>query len=575
MNILGVGGLLHDPSAAILRDGVLTAAVESEKVTRHHREQSIMPIEAMDAVIADSGLVWDDIDLICTNWDARPLTHKGYLPFIGNCLIHGIDPLPHLTVAAAIAAGCSPTTFRLQLRQSRIPPIHAVRHHLAHVGISYTLSPYNEAAVAIIDGAAETDATSLFHGQGRNLRQVSKWTLVDGSLGNVFAMATQHIGFRMLGDEYKVMALAAMGRRNERFERFFRAMIPDDGGRYRIDRRYTGAYLKSGYNFPRWVCDEVMSRREPSEELEQKHLDFAKAMQDRICEVLIKMLIGLRHETRSTNLCLGGGVAMNSVINGRIAEETGFDKVYVPPVAHDGGTAAGAAAWYAYHKLGQARPRPLTSPHIASAQSSEQIDAEVRRSGLPMRHVENAPALAAKLIAQGHIIAWVQGRAEFGPRALGNRSLLADPRNPETRGRLSHAIKGRESFRPLAVSVLSEHFTDYFSEPQRNAFMTMVAPATDRACAEIPSGVHIDGTSRPQSVDANVFPRFHRLLIEFHQLTGVAAVLNTSFNISGEPMVRTARDALRTFSSLAIDHMFIDNWLVGKSQGAINNDALE
>lgn len=569
MNILGVGGLLHDPSAAVLRDGVLAAAVESEKVTRHHREQSIMPIEAIEAVIVDAGLAWNNIDLICTNWDARPRSHTGYLPFIGHCLIHGVDPLPHLTVAAAIAAGCSPTTFRLQLRQDRIPPIHAVRHHLAHVGISYTLSPYDEAAVAIIDGAAETDATSLFHAQGRNLRQVAKWTLIDGSLGNVFAMVTQHIGFRMLGDEYKVMALAAMGRRNDRFESFFRAMIPEEDGRYRVDRRYTGAYLKSGYNFPRWVCDQVLPRRDPAAELEQKHFDFAKAMQDHICEVLVRMLIGLRLQTGSTNLCLGGGVAMNSVFNGRIAAETGFDAVYLPPVAHDGGTAAGAAAWYAYHKLGLPRPAPLLCPHIASAQSPDQIEAEVRRSGLPMRRVDNAPALAAKLIEQGHIIAWVQERAEFGPRALGNRSLLADARNPASRSRLSHAIKGRESFRPLAVSVLSEYFSDYFPEAQRNAFMTMVAPATDRACREIPSGVHIDGTSRPQSVDPVVFPRFHQLLTEFHALTGVAAMLNTSFNISGEPMVLTARDALRTFSSLAIDHLFIDNWLIGKSQRAI------
>lgn len=564
MNILGIGGLLHDPSAALLKQGALVAAVESEKVTRHHGELSVFPREAIDAVLAAGGISWDQIDLIATNWDARLRSHLGYVPFALQCLSHGIDPRPHLMVLGSIAASHFRTAIHLQVRARTVPQLRPVRHHLAHVGISYTLSPHDEAAVAIIDGAAETDATSLYYARGRDLRLLRRWSLLDGSLGNLFAMGTQHLGFRMLGDEYKVMALAALGRPNRPLERFFEQAVPVVHGRYRVNRQVVGAYVKNGYHFPDWVGREVLAPRPEGAPLEQEHFDFARAMQDRISTVLVDLMRDLRQQTGCRVLCLGGGVAMNSVINGRIAAEAGYDQVHIPPVAHDGGTAAGAAAWLAFHELGDMRPAPLISPHIASDETEAAVTLAVQRCGLPAYQTENAPAEAARLIASGKIVAWFQGQAEFGPRALGNRSLLGDPRNPAMRDMLSIATKGREPFRPLAVSVLAEHFAGYFSEVHRNPYMTMVAPASPRAVREIPAGVHSDGTSRPQAVDSATFPRFHALIAAFEELTAVPAVLNTSFNFNREPMVRTARDAIASFANMAIDHLFIDGWLIDK-----------
>jgi carbamoyltransferase len=566
VNLLGVGGLLHDPSAALLVNEVLVAAIENEKVTRHHREISTMPIEAIKAVLAHSRKTLSDIDLLVTNWDAHPLSHFGYLPTIYRHLIKGTDPRPSLAILFALAASHSPTTFRLQLRQTEIPPVVRVKHHLAHVGLSFTLSPFEEAAVAIIDGASETAATSLFHAAGRRIKQLATYQLPYDSLGNIFAMCTQHLGFRMLGDEHKVMALAAFGERHPRFEAFFDRLIRErEEGGYWIDRKLVGAYLKNGYAFPRAALDGLIPPRRCDEPLGAIHYAFARAMQQRLGDVVVGMISALRRRTGSSRLCLGGGVAMNSVINGRIASETGFDTVYIPPAAHDGGTSAGAAAYYGYHILGLDRPSPLDSPFLGPAYPDSAIEQILRRSVSHFRRVQDPPLDAAVLLAMGEIIAWFQGPAEFGPRALGNRSLLADPRDEQMRVRLSEMVKERESFRPLAPAVLAEHYSNFFPTMSPNPYMTMVGKASLAAKSAIAAAIHVDGSSRPQYVDVKRYPLFHALISRFYTITGVPALLNTSFNLSGEPIVLSPSDALRTFYTSSLTHMFIGPFHISKT----------
>lgn len=564
--MLGIGGLLHDPSVAVLQDGQIRFAIESEKVTRHHKEISVLPVEAINFALEQIGASLDDIDLLITNWDPRPHRHLFYIPNILKFVSRGALPFRHLGILLSISGALSRASLEMNLRVPRVPPIRYVRHHLAHLGCSYTLSPFESAAVAIFDGAGEYDATSLYKCEGRNVRKIWSCGLPFNSLGNVFAMGTQHLGFRMLGDEYKVMALAALGEPNKKFRDFFDRLIQlESNGRYRVDGRLLGDFLLNGYYFPKRTHEYIDTPRPTTDALQQVHYDFAREMQQKIGDAVCHVLRHLRKKSGMRKLSLGGGLALNSVINGRILREGIFDEVFIPPGPHDGGTALGAAAYHSYQVLGHSRPSPLEHAYLGPAYNTESVRETLASAGARYEEMTDVAQQSARLLADDLVVGWFQGRAEFGPRALGSRSILADPRREKNHSRVSELIKGREGFRPLAPSILEESMSDYFPDTPPSPFMSWVGTVSEKLREQIPAAIHSDGTARPQAISKRHNPLFHDMVRAFQCITGVPAVINTSFNVSGEPIVMTPEDAIRTFFSCSMDALVIDRFLVTKN----------
>ena len=553
MNILGVGGLSHDPSVALIVDNEIVMAIESEKVTRYKHEISACPVEAIRFILEYNNIDLKNIDYITTNWKAGFLANKLYLKHLFRFAQRHCYPLSIFPTFLSIANSHNKAAFS-KLQKDYIPPIVQVKHHLAHLGSCYTLSPYEEAAVAIIDGSGELECTSLYHCTGRKIKKL-------------YIMATIHLGYNKLGDEYKVMGLAPYGRRHQKFEEFFKNLIrllPN--GRYQVDRKLAGNYLVNEYVFPKHTQTIIgLHKPESVSQFTQEHMDFAYALQSRIEEAIIHVVRHLRKLTTAKYLALAGGVALNSVSNGKIRENIDFEDIFIQPAAHDAGTALGAAAFVQYHQLGLERPHPFTHAYLGPSYDDAQIESELQKVKAPYKRVKNPAKEAANLIVSGKVIGWFQGAAEFGPRALGNRSILADPRDPQMKDKVNKLIKERENYRPFAPAILEDKMSDYFDNLVNTPYMLLVNKVKHDKHQEIPAVVHVDGTARPQSVDYDANPLFYKLIEEFYNVTGVPVVLNTSFNVAGEPIVMKPVDAIRCFYGCGLDALVIGSFIIEKA----------
>ncbi|MGM0594494.1 MAG: carbamoyltransferase family protein [Pseudomonadota bacterium] len=565
MKILGYSGLFHDSSVALLDDGRLLFATEEEKVRRAKNELTPFPHGAAQRLLSGAGIELGDIDAIAVNFSAGARANRGYLPHLWACLRQRNPDLNIISTALALSTSHTRTAMGHWLK-GPIPPLHPVRHHLAHLASTFLYSPFEEAAVAVIDGMGELDCTTTYRCAGRRIQRLSAMTLPTDSLGIVYMMATRHLGYRQASDEYKVMGLAPFGEPDPHFRRFFRELIVlEDEGRYRVDPRLAGTPTRNGHQFPEAVAKRLGGQhRGGPEGFTDAHRSFAFELQRRIEEAVLHVVRHLRKASGCKQLCLAGGVALNSVVNGRLKAEADFDEIFIPPAPHDAGTSLGAAAYLHYYENGGARPEPLADAYLGESFSNEQIEAELRRCRLPVRRIPDPAREAARRLADGQVIGWFQGATEFGPRALGNRSILADPRTPAMRDRVNSRIKEREGYRPFAPSVLEEAAEAYFPGLGASPYMLFIVPASDRARREIPAAVHVDGTSRPQAVSAQANPRYHRLISRFAEETGVPAVLNTSFNVAGEPIVNTPADAIRCFFGSGLDALVMGEYLLEK-----------
>jgi carbamoyltransferase len=564
VNILGYAGLNHDPSIAVLSGPRIRCAIESEKVTRQKHEINVFPERAMRFALDVAGLSLEDIDVIALNYDARPLSNRLYLPHLLRFLRTGNFDVDILSNLIVLAASHSPRVFR-RLNEYRIPRIVPVAHHLAHLGSAYPFSPFEEAAVAVIDASGELACTSLYTCAGRRFRKLYSMDLPNDSLGTVYMLATVHLGYRMIGDEYKVMGLAAYGGPNDKFRRFFENLIQlQEGGRYRVDGSVAGSVFSNGWKFPEAVARSIGARRRPGEEFTQEHKDFAFELQRRLEEALLHVLRHVRKITGLKHLCMAGGVALNSVANGKILEHAGFEEVFIQPAASDAGTSLGAAAFHHYFREQGERPEPMEHVSLGPRYSDEQIEGELGRCKQTYRRVTSPSARAAELLASGNVIGWFQGATEFGPRALGCRSILADPRRPEMKEKVNRLIKERESYRPFAPSILEEAAAEFFESIRRSPFMLLVGRVREERRGAIPAVVHVDGTARLHTVDRRTNPLYHELIEAFRKLTGVPVVLNTSFNVAGEPIVNSPLDALRCFHASGLDALVMGNCVVEK-----------
>jgi len=551
----------HDAAVALVRDGEVLFAAEEERFSRQ-KHTSKFPKGALEAALSAARFRVEDMDLITYPWSVtlRKFLHMNLKHLFRVPLLHG--PGLALTGMRVIRDLMLPPLIANRFASEigkPLPPCRGVSHHLGHSACAYFTSPFDEAAVLTVDGQGEDESGSLGEWTGTSYRHICSIYSPD-SIGILYGMVTDFLGMRAAWDEYKVMGMASYGD-PKKFEPQFRSLVellPE--GRYRTHR--TAMVFKPGY------CEAMLTRcfglaaRTPDQPLEQVHFDLAAGLQDMTERVVFHLLKHLCKESRSQNLCLAGGVFQNSVLNGKILRSGLFESVHIPPVPGDHGGALGGAL-YAYHNVtGAARKDIRFSVFAGPEYTDGEIEAVLaQQAAIRYSRPPDLTSAAAQRLAGGQILGWFQGRMEYGPRALGHRSILASPSGKEMRDVVNDRIKHRESFRPFAGAVPLEHAREFFEVEGPSPYMQFVVPVRESALERIPAVVHF-GTCRAQTVDSVADPLFHALLVEFGKRTGCSVLLNTSFNDADEPMVCSPSDAVHTFLSTRLDALVIGGFVV-------------
>lgn len=565
MYILGLT-TLGDAAATLIGDGTLIAAAEEERFSRikHH---SGFPYQAMEYCLAEAGITLGDVAHIGHYWKPWVLRHKALQAVkaagISRRMFQArVDRGVQQVVASYPGMLMLPRRLRERYGPGHFR-FHYLDHHLCHAASAFYVSPFQSAAILTLDGTGEDTTTLFAHGVDTQIRPFKRIKLPH-SLGQFYSAVTNYLGFDMFaGDEWKVMGLAAYGR-PEFAEFLSQRVLPPHGDRdFRVNIGVLDHHLAKQYHFGEEIIQQLGAPREPKEEITQRHADIAASAQHVLENAVLALLEQLHEETGEENLCLAGGVAFNSVMNGRILRESPFRRLFIQPAAGDAGCSLGAA--YVVHHAHLKRPRCFQMDHAYWGPDfdGDACGAALRAAGLDYETLpdEELLPLVARMIADGAVVGWFQGRMEFGPRALGNRSFLADPRRSEMRELLNKKVKLREWFRPLAPSILEESSAEFLGKPRCDPFMITVFTVLDEQRDRIPAVVHVDGTTRPQTVSRRTNPRYWQLIKEFERLTGVPLLLNTSFNIQ-EPIVCRPEDAIKTFQGAAFDALVLDRHLV-------------
>lgn len=575
--ILGINAFHGDSAACLLQDGKLVAAAEEERF-RRIKHWAGFPSEAIAWCLAEAGITLEQVDHVSVNQDGRAS--------FGRKLLYTLTRWPDPRFVLDRLRNRQHRAGITELLQRYFPgqefrgTLHAVEHHLAHLSSAFHVSPFEEAVVVSVDGFG--DFASAAWGIGRGTRiDVAGRVHFPHSLGIFYQALTQYLGFPHYGDEYKIMGLAPYGE--PRFlDKLRRIVLLQDDGSFRLDLRYFRHHKeKVAYEWENGspavgtlytpALEQLLGpARQKDAPLEQQHRDLARSVQAMYEEAFFHLLCKLHARFPVDAIAVAGGCGMNSVANGKIALQTPFRHVYVQAAAGDAGGAIGAAM-QVWHGLGPA-PRwhmahaywgPGASEHDIAA-LLQQERSELQQEGCVVERIEDEAALCqrtASAIAAGQVVGWFQGRMEWGPRALGNRSILGDPRRADMKDILNLKIKRRESFRPFAPSVLEEAVGEWFEQDEPVPFMMQVYQIRAQRRAAIPAVCHVDGSGRLQSVSAATNPRYHRLISAFRELSGVPMILNTSFN-ENEPVVCLPQEALACFLRTQMDLLVLGNWTV-------------
>jgi carbamoyltransferase len=575
MNILGINAYHGNASAAILCDGKLIAAVEEERFNRV-KYAAGFPVAAIRYCLKTAGITLKDVQHVAIprNPYARMGTKLFYalrMPSFARERMKVLAKFTGIREALATAFDTDP--------ESLLAQFHRVEHHVAHLASTFFCSPFQEAALLSADGLG--DFASSMWGAGFNRRMNIHGSIAfPHSLGLFYSAVTQYLGFLKFGDEYKVMGLGAYGE--PEFLEQFRDIVHSSGAGFHLGLEYF-THHRSGPEMT-WadgdktpvlgkMYSDAMSQklgpvRDAAAPIEQRHKNLACSLQARLEEVYLGMLRHLQKETGMKSVCLAGGVAFNCVANGKIPAQAGFENVYVHPAAGDAGLAVGAAQFVWHQVLGNPREFVMGHAYWGPEFSREEIRAAVNasqfsRNGYKISELPEDELLqrTAAIIADGKILGWFQGRAEWGPRALGNRSIVADPRRPEMKDTLNRRIKHREIFRPFAPSILAEKTGEWFEQSHPSPFMTMAYAVKKEKRVKIPAPTHVDGTGRLQTVTAAANPRYWKLIREFEKQTGVPVVLNTSFN-DNEPIVCRPQEAIDCFERTQMDALVLGDFLI-------------
>jgi carbamoyltransferase len=588
VHILGISAFYHDSAACLVSDGKIVAAAQEERFTRK-KGDATFPKHAVEYCLRSAGVTVKD--LTCVGFYDKPLLK--FERILETYL--GVAPKGFLSFLKAGPLWIKEKLFMdRQLREALgyDGEILYAEHHESHAASAFFPSPFEEAAILTMDGVGEWATASLGRGRGNDLELIKELHWPD-SLGLLYSAFTYHTGFKVNSGEYKVMGLAPYGEPKYVDAIYRELMDLKEDGSFTLNQRYFN-YL-SGLTMTNGAFDRLFDGppREPETKLTQREMDLARSIQVVCEEVMLRMARTIHRETGSENLCLSGGVALNCVGNGRILREGPFKRLWIQPAAGDAGGALGVAQliWHRYHS----QPRAVTpgrdsmqGAYLGPEFSDDDIEAFLKSQGAPYRRLEpdELRRRVAEQIASGKVVGWFDGRMEFGPRALGSRSILGDPRNPKMQAQMNIKIKFREGFRPFAPSVLRERVSKYFELDEDSPYMLLVAPVKKERRipmteeeqrlwgidklnlprSDLPAITHIDYSARIQTVAKDTNPNYYALIEEFERLTGCAVLVNTSFNVRGEPIVCTPADAYRCFMRTHIDHLALGPFLLDKAE---------
>jgi carbamoyltransferase len=563
MDILGISCFYHDSAAALLRDGQVIAACQEERLSRK-KHDSDFPVRAIRYVLRQAGIGPEQLDAV--GFYDKPLlkfermlsTYVATFPRSFNSFRTAMPVWLHEKLWV-------PSIIRKELKTYRGPILFA-EHHMSHAASCFLPSPFEEAAILTIDGVGEWSTASYGVGKGTEIK-LFKEIRFPHSLGLLYSAFTYYLGFKVNSAEYKVMGLAPYGK-PVHFERIMRDMVHvAEDGSFKLNMEYF-AY-DYGLRMTGKAFDEFFGGppRKPETWMNEREFDIAASVQKVCEEIVLRMARHLHKETGLTRLCLAGGVALNCVANGRVIRETPMKELWVQPAAGDAGGAVGVAHYV--HNTIHRQPRngawshAYLGPEFTDAEITQYLDG----AGAKYVTLSDAEIVArtARLLSENNVVGWFQGRMEFGPRALGGRSILADPRDPKMRDNLNMKIKFREGFRPFAPSVLADKASEWFEIDCDSPYMLLVAQVRDgKRC--IPSVTHVDNSARLQTVTREQAPLYYDLISEFGRLTGVPIVINTSFNVRGEPIVCTPHDAYLCFMRTNMDHLVLGHQLLDKNE---------
>jgi carbamoyltransferase len=552
----------HDAAAALIRSGEIIAAAAEERFDRK-KQSSHFPVQAISWCLERAGLHLGDVDALVHGFDYEPYRE-----------IYSLDPVTREFFDTVLSREALEKPIRRDLKDFPLERVHHVPHHLAHAASAYYTSGWDECLVVVVDAMGEAHGTSVFAGRDGELHRVAAFSAQD-SIGIFYSLITLHLGFDFNSDEYKIMGLAPYGN-PARFRDFFaREIVLNKDGSIRIPMLRLNKTRDERENYLAtrdYLHRNLIPARSPSGEITDEHRDLAAALQECLNHVLLHICGSFGRSTGLKRLALAGGVALNCTANGHLLRSGLFDHLYVQPASGDDGTALGAALYHAAQNETVSNRRmavPLLGPAyddkaVQAALASFSSEIEVRK----FSSMEETCAAAADLIAGGSVLAWYRGPMEFGPRALGNRSILADPGHPEMRDRINAMVKKREAFRPFAPAVALEEVDRWFDVPPGTElpYMITIVDVREQWRASLPAITHVNGSARVQTVSARDNPAFHHLLQAVGRKTGRQMVLNTSFNVKGQPIVNSPTEAIETFLGTGIDCLFLENHLVTSRQ---------
>jgi carbamoyltransferase len=548
---------MHDSSACLVRDGELVFAVAEERISRA-KHDARFPENAIRACLDFARVKAEQLDEVCFGWQVAGAVFRHDLKCYASgkmpaTYVNGLNSTLHFMSMWHQESGAK--RFR-QIFGATKARMRFVGHHLAHALSAYSFSGFDDAAVVVMDGRGAWEATSIWHGRDGRLEHVLTIPFPD-SVGYFYSEFTEYLGFQRNSDEWKVMGLAPYGKPGLDL----RAFMDAEGAPYKVHSRK----LVANGTVPFTEMVRLFGpRRIPESEIDERHKDVAYAVQD-ACEIAMMSVVKMAIEkTKSRNVCLAGGVALNSKANGKIVASGMVGKFFVQPAASDDGVALGAAVAPYMDGGGRLPMKAMRHAYLGPEFDDEAIESALRTYKLKYARLSDVAETAAELLSNGRILGWFQGRMEFGPRALGSRSILADPRDPEMNAKVNNAVKFREWWRPFAPSMKKEAAGEYLESASDSPFMILTAQVRPEMRAVIPSVTHVDGSARPQTVEKEINPLYWRLIDEFGKRTGVPVIMNTSFNLRGEAIVHTPTDAIRTFFSSGMDALVIGSFLVEK-----------
>jgi carbamoyltransferase len=583
--VLGISAYYHDSAAAVLDDGKIVAAAQEERFTRKKGDDTF-PRLAVDYCLREARASMDDVEAVVF-YDKPLLKFERILETYLGVAPRGFSSFLKAGPLWIKEKLYTDRSIRDSLGGYSGKLLYA-EHHESHAASAFYPSPFEEAAILTVDGVGEWATASIGHGHGNEIELIRELHWPD-SLGLLYSAFTYHTGFKVNSGEYKVMGLAPYGE-----PKYVRAIYDNlldlrDDGSFRLDQSYFN-YL-SGLTMTSERFSKLFGGppRIPESPLTQREMDLARSIQDVCEEIVLRMVRTAGRETSSRSLCMAGGVALNAVANGRVSRESEFDNLWIQPAAGDAGGALGAAllAWHRYLEKPRT-PRSTDSMRgslLGPAFSDEEIQGELDLLNAVYERFNDAeiPARAAELLANENVVGWFQGRMEFGPRALGARSILADPRNPKMQALINLKIKFREGFRPFAPSVLEHRAGEYFDLDHESPYMLIVAPVKEHRRlpmpattekwgieilnvprSDIPAVTHLDYSARIQTVSRDRTPQYYEVITEFDRLTGCPVLVNTSFNVRGEPIVCTPADAYGCFMRTNLDYLVIGSFVLSK-----------